>query len=291
MLKIFRALYLFLNIAIIIALLTIHFFYKENSYQNSLLYYTFPLPIIILIVLFLAIFLNKKLKKYNLLIAFILLVIWLGRSFKIHFSEDIKETDLEVVFWNASHNRDFDDAFNINNSIPDVLVLVEDGVYNLEDFKLKYPKYYFHESIRGISIFSKTPLKILDEITSNHKTNIINFEVDGICFYAVDVSASMDVPRSWELSFVNEYIKIKEKTVLLGDFNIPFESKFLTNIKANFNHAFNKKGNGFRETWFWNIPLLSLDHIWVSKDLKILKTEKVNTWKSDHSMLKVFIAN
>lgn len=291
MLKIFRALYLFLNIAIIIALLTIHFFYKENSYQSSLLYYTFPLPIIILIVLFLAIFLNKKLKKYNLLIAFILLVIWLGRSFKIHFSEDIKETDLEVVFWNASHNRDFDDAFNINNSIPDVLVLVEDGVYNIENYKLKYPKYYFYESIRGISIFSKTPLKIIDEITSKYKTNIINFEVEGISFYAVDVSASIDVPRSWELGFVNEYIKIKEKTVLLGDFNVPFESKFLTNIKANFNHAFNKKGNGFRETWFWNIPLLSLDHIWISKDLKILKAEKVNTWKSDHSMVKVFITN
>ncbi len=291
MLKIFRALYLFLNIAIIIALLTIHFFYKENSYQSSLLYYTFPLPIIILIVLFLAIFLNKKLKKYNLLIAFILLVIWLGRSFKIHFSEDIKETDLEVVFWNASHNRDFDDAFNINNSIPDVLVLVEDGAYNIENYKLKYPKYYFYESIRGISIFSKTPLKIIDEITSKYKTNIINFEVEGISFYAVDVSASIDVPRSWELGFVNEYIKIKEKTVLLGDFNVPFESKFLTNIKANFNHAFNKKGNGFRETWFWNIPLLSLDHIWISKDLKILKAEKVNTWKSDHSMVKVFITN
>nr|WP_158231451.1 endonuclease/exonuclease/phosphatase family protein [Gaetbulibacter sp. 4G1] len=220
-----------------------------------------------------------------------MLVIWLGRSFKIHFSEDIKETDLEVVFWNASHNRDFDDAFNINNSIPDVLVLVEDGAYNIENYKLKYPKYYFYESIRGISIFSKTPLKIIDEITSKYKTNIINFEVEGISFYAVDVSASIDVPRSWELGFVNEYIKIKEKTVLLGDFNVPFESKFLTNIKANFNHAFNKKGNGFRETWFWNIPLLSLDHIWISKDLKILKAEKVNTWKSDHSMVKVFITN
>ncbi len=289
MLKIFRALYLFLNTAIILALLAIHFFYKENSYQSSLFYYTFPLPIILLIVLFLSIFLNKKFKKYNLLIAVLLLVIWLGRSFKIHFSEDIKETDLEVVFWNAAHDRNFEDAFIVNKSIPDVLVLAEDGEYNIESFKLKYPKYYFYESIRGISIFSKAPLKILDEITSKYKTNIINFEVEGISFYAVDVSASMDVPRSWELGFVDEYIKIKEKTVLLGDFNVPYESKYLENIKLHFNHAFTEKGNGFRETWFWNIPLLSLDHIWVSKDLKILKTEKIGTFKSDHSMIKVFI--
>ncbi len=289
MLKIFRALYLFLNTTIIIALFAIHFFYKENSYQSSLLYYTFPLPVIILVVLFLSVFLNKKFRRINIIIAALLLMIWLGRSFKIHFSEDIKDTDLEIVFWNASHNRNFEDAFEVNKTIPDVLVLAEDGEYNLEDYKLKYSKYYFYESIRGISIFSKTPLKISDEITSQHKTNIINFEVEGISFYAIDVAASMDVPRSWELGFVDGYIKTKEKTVLLGDFNVPYESKYLEKIKTDFNHAFNKKGNGFRETWFWNIPLLSLDHIWVSKDLKILKTKKIGSFKSDHSMIKTYI--
>ena len=63
----------------------------------------------------------------------------------------------------------------------------------------------------------------------------------------------------------------------------------LNKIKSTFNHAFNEKGNGFRETWFWNLPLLSLDHIWVSKDLKILKTQKINTFKSDHCMLKTYV--
>ena len=103
------------------------------------------------------------------------------------------------------------------------------------------------------------------------------------------MSASIYVPRSRELGFVNEYIKPKEKSILLGDFNVPYESKYLNEFKTNFNHAFNEKGNGFRETWFWTIPLLSLDHIWVSKDLEILKTEKIGTFKSDHSMIKVIL--
>lgn len=60
-------------------------------------------------------------------------------------------------------------------------------------------------------------------------------------------------------------------------------------VKQNFNQAFNEKGNGFRETWFYNLPLLSLDHIWVSKDLKVLKTKKINTFKSDHNMIKTYI--
>ena len=64
---------------------------------------------------------------------------------------------------------------------------------------------------------------------------------------------------------------------------------YLKQLKKDFNQAFYKKGNGFRETWFYNLPLLSLDHIWVSKDLKILKTEKIHTLKSDHNMLKTYI--
>ena len=289
MLKIIRTLYLLVNSVIIIALLSIHFVLKESSYQNSLLFYTFPLPVIIAIVLCLTIFLSKTFRKYNLLLAGALLLFWLGRSFKIHIPEEINESDIEVVFWNASHERNLEDAFDISGNIPDVFVLVEHGKYSVDRLQLKYSDYYFYKSINGISIFSKLPIELIDDISSNYGTNIVKFETYNINFYAVDVSGSMDVPREWELTFVNEYVEQKTQTILLGDFNVPFESKFLDSIKNNFNHAFNEKGNGFRETWFWNIPLLSLDHIWVSKDLKVLKTKKIRTFKSDHNMLKTVI--
>ncbi|MDB4402163.1 endonuclease/exonuclease/phosphatase family protein [Algibacter sp.] len=289
MLKIIKILYLLVNSVIIIALLSIHFVLKESSYQNSLLFYTFPLPVIIAIVLCLTIFLSKTFRKYNLLLAGALLLFWLGRSFKIHIPEEINESDIEVVFWNASHERNLEDAFDISGNIPDVFVLVEHGKYSVDRLQLKYSDYYFYKSINGISIFSKLPIELIDDISSNYGTNIVKFETYNINFYAVDVSGSMDVPREWELTFVNEYVEQKTQTILLGDFNVPFESKFLDSIKNNFNHAFNEKGNGFRETWFWNIPLLSLDHIWVSKDLKVLKTKKIRTFKSDHNMLKTVI--
>lgn len=289
MLKIIKILYLLVNSVIIIALLSIHFVLKESSYQNSLLFYTFPLPVIIAIVLCLTIFLSKTFRKYNLLLAGALLLFWLGRSFKIHIPEEINESDIEIVFWNASHERNLEDAFDISGNIPDVFVLVEHGKYSVDRLQLKYSDYYFYKSINGISVFSKLPIELIDDISSNYGTNIVKFETYNINFYAVDVSGSMDVPREWELTFVNEYVEQKTQTILLGDFNVPFESKFLDSIKNNFNHAFNEKGNGFRETWFWNIPLLSLDYIWVSKDLKVLKTKKIGTFKSDHNMLKTVI--
>ena len=78
-----------------------------------------------------------------MLLAWALLLFWLGRSFKIHITEEINESDIEVVFWNASHERNLEDAFNISGNIPDVFVLVEHGKYSVDKLQLKYSDYYF----------------------------------------------------------------------------------------------------------------------------------------------------
>ncbi|GAA4235405.1 hypothetical protein GCM10022291_17200 [Postechiella marina] len=288
MIKIIKALYLFANILIIAALLTLHFFVKEYNHYISIYFYLFPLPVIIAIVLVLSIFLGK-LKKYNLMLAALLCLVWLSRSFRISFDSEIKETDLEVVFWNASRENSFEDVFLDLEKIPDVMVLTETKGNNFNDLHKKYPDYYFYKSKKELQIFSKTPMQIIKEGSSNHNSTVVHFKTSGVHFFAVDMMGSYDVPKSWEFNFANPEINKTTNAIVLGDFNVPLESFFLRRFKQDFNHAFLKKGNGFVETWPNNIPLLSLDHIWVSKDLEILKTEKINTLKSDHSMLRAFI--
>ena len=289
MLKVFKFILQLINVVIILILLGIHFVIKERTFWSSLYFYAIPLPVIILVVLALSIILSKKWRLYNLKLALILLLIWLGRSFKIHIPEDIKESDLEIVFWNVSRDNNFEDAFKKNGGIPDLMVLAESRKNDIEMFKQKYPNYYFYKSYRELFIFSKTPIERTRENTSKHGSTVISFKTANINFYAIDVQGSPDVPREWELRYVNESIQKTESTIVLGDFNTPYESMHLKQFKKKFNQAFNEKGNGFRETWFYNIPYLSLDHIWVSKDLKVLKTKKFYTTESDHSMLKTFI--
>ncbi len=223
------------------------------------------------------------------MLATVLLLIWLGRSFKIHIPENIEASDIEVVFWNASHDRGFGESFTENEGIPDVLVLTEIDKNDVKELQLKYPNYHFYISKEGIGVFSKASLNIEWEKSSKFNTTVLKFKTNGIIFYAIDGQASLDVPRSWGFKFINSLVKEKNNAVLIGDFNIPLESTLLKTIKINFNHSFTEKGNGFRETWFWNIPLLSLDQIWVSKDLKIVTAEKINTFQSDHSMIKTVI--
>ena len=289
MLKILKRLFHSINSIIVIVLLLIHFVLKESSYQASLLFYAFPLPVII-IILVLSVLINKKFRKYYIVLAVILLLLWVSRSFKVHIAEDIEDTDLEIVFWNATHFRDFDAAFKVSERIPEVLVLVEYHGDKFEAMKLKYPDYYFYKNRNEeIGIFSTKPINVIDICASRFGTTLVNFNTHDVNFYAVDAAASLNVPKAWGLEFINNSISETRKTVVLGDFNLPYESKYLDTIKSDFNNAFSEKGIGFRETWFWNLPLLSLDHIWVSKDLTVLKTEKINTFKSDHSMIRTYV--
>ncbi|MFB9057178.1 endonuclease/exonuclease/phosphatase family protein [Mariniflexile ostreae] len=288
MLKLIRALYRLINIVIIATLLTLHFYIKDSSYQSSMFFYFFALPIIIMIVLGLSVFLGKW-RIYNLILAGLLLLVWLGRSFSVSFPETFKKTDLEIVFWNACRNHGFETAFKAHGSRPDVMVLTESNEHDLEALQLKYPKSYFYISESELRIFSKTPIEIIREETSKFSSTIINFKTNGVNFYALDMTGSSDVPRAWEFKFFYSIKKDKHNTVIVGDFNVPYESLFLKALKRDYEFYFSSKGNGFRETWFWGLPFLALDQIWTSKDLEVVASKKINTKKSDHSMIKTVI--
>ncbi|UPS92687.1 endonuclease/exonuclease/phosphatase family protein [Bizionia sp. M204] len=276
-----------IQVLIIIAVL-IHFRVKDYFYVSAIIFYAFPLPIIMLLTSF-SIIVNKKWRKISMLFLLVLSVIWYFKSY-VSNHENAATEGLEVVVWNAGHNQSFEEAFLENKRIPDVLVLIECNLKSIQKTQNTYPNYYFHLSEEEIGIFSRTPLKIISEVTSETNSTVLKFATNNIIFYAVDLTAEIFNSRKEELQFVYSNIEYHNNSVVLGDFNTPLESIYFEDFKNNYNHAFSVKGKGFKETWFWNLPLLSLDHIWVSHNLRIGKTDKISTWKSDHSMLRTFIS-
>ncbi len=280
-----KSLQIFLCIALIV-----HFVLKDLWYISGLIFYGTPLPLIVFGVLFLLLFIKASARKYYVTFALVLTVIWVGRSYTYSPNTDTSNS-LEVVLWNAYRVRNFEDAFQVNENLPDVLVLIECDDQDYQKIIQKYPNYHFELTEKKVGIFSKTPIKIHSKVKTKAHVVVVHFSTKNTHFYAIDVSSDLRHFRKPMLQSIISQVKTEDKTIILGDFNTPFESLFFKNFKKNYQHAFTEKGNGFRETWFWNLPLLSLDHIWVSKDLEILKTEKINTWKSDHSMLKMYLKN
>lgn len=277
-----RALQIFLCIAIVV-----HFSIKDTFYISSVLLYATPLPLIVLGLLFLLFFVKASARKYYVVLAVILTIVWIKNSY-VFSSETNTSEGLEIVLWNAYRIQNFEEAFQENGAIPDVCVLIESDKEKFYEAQKAFPNYYFYFNDHAIAIFSKTPLQIHSSATKKHVT-MVHFSTNNLNFYAVDVYANMKFFRKPMLENILSRVKTNEKTIILGDFNTPYTSLFFENYKENYQHAFTEKGSGFRETWFWNVPLLSLDHIWVSPDVEIQKTEKISTWKSDHAMLKTYI--
>ncbi|MCB0461288.1 MAG: endonuclease/exonuclease/phosphatase family protein [Flavobacteriaceae bacterium] len=275
-----------LKIAIIIGII-IHFTIKDIVLLSALIFYALPLPVLIASTLLVAFLTKKSSQKIAVIIALFLSVMWIKESYVSN--AEVEKEGFEIVFWNAFHDRNFLDAFEVNGNIPDVLVLVEGSKKDLISIKEKYPNYYFHVSKEEIGIFSKAPIELGEEIIGEENSTFLDFKTYGFNFYVVDISAGVLKPRQKSMDFIRANISKNERTIVLGDFNTPYESVHFSSFKDTYVHAFSEKGKGFRETWFWNIPLLSIDHIWVSKDLEINQVEKINTFKSDHSMLRMFL--
>lgn len=257
-------------------------------YVTSIIFYALPLPMIILMMIGALLFIERKLRRNTIFIVVILFGFWFVRSYRF-LNTDATDNAIEIVYWNSGRNHGLKDAIAENGDLPDVLVLVECDTKSLEYAEMVYPDYEFYLSNERIAVFSKTPINFREEITAIDNSTILKFETLGYHFYAIDVSPNILNFRKISLNFLESEILENEKTIVLGDFNTPFESVHFNFFKENFINAFNEKGHGFRETWFWNIPLLMIDHIWVSRDLKVLKVVKINTLKSDHSMLRMFL--
>lgn len=275
---------------------------KDTFYWSSLIFYAFPKPIIIvfsIIIIFL--FRRSKIKVITGTgITLFFLATWLFSSYRFISNEEIieKGTQNSIVFWNARKQNDFIDAFEGLEAIPEVLIIVEydrTKKHSLAQIKERYPDYHFTRVINKIGVMSKNEAvkQVAIYRHQDQKSFMFEFEVtlknEIYHLYVLDITADLTKFRKQPVQYFYRKIEKRPNTILVGDFNTPYESVHFDLYKTHFNHAFTLKGDGFRETWFWNIPLLSLDHIWVSKDITIKESHKISTWKSDHVMLKVAI--
>jgi endonuclease/exonuclease/phosphatase family metal-dependent hydrolase len=70
--------------------------------------------------------------------------------------------------------------------------------------------------------------------------------------------------------------------IVMGDFNTPLESVLFDSFCQYLTHAFESGGHGFAKTWPIPLPVLAIDHIWVSKKIKVASCKLNWSRLSDH---------
>ena len=71
-------------------------------------------------------------------------------------------------------------------------------------------------------------------------------------------------------------------TILMGDFNMPVDSRWFVPLRTRYAHAFEQSGHGRLATWPAETPLVALDHVWASRGLRPACAVLVSTGLSDH---------
>ncbi|MEK0449527.1 MAG: hypothetical protein RL088_1795 [Verrucomicrobiota bacterium] len=70
--------------------------------------------------------------------------------------------------------------------------------------------------------------------------------------------------------------------IVMGDFNTPSDSVHFTELRKRMKSAFESAGSGYAKTWPMPLPVLDIDHIWVSRHFEIAACTHRTTFLSDH---------
>lgn len=273
-------------------LLLVHFILKDRFYLTGIIFYAFPLPIILLIstILLVVFFSDKKLKIILSLVLLCLTFLWFNNCYFLHNSDERNEEEKTLIFWNVNKQKDFNlkqlKEITENKSV-ETIFLVE-AIHEKSDYKNKVEKElhdYKIEYLKGnMIVASKNKIETLNSIQINQDLNLNHIRVDNTTYILVDIYASPIHHKKDALYKVIEYANKNNIDVILGDFNTPFESIHFEKYKSNYT-SLRAYQNGFSATWPFGIPLLELDQIWLKNEIIPLELEKLYCRHSDHAIL------
>ena len=275
-------------------LLLIHFGCKDHFYITGVIFYAFPIPIIILITVFLLILLfkNKFYKFLCIIIVFILCSFWFNNYYFYHNVKDTQPS-ISVLFWNIAKQKDYNLSVltkTLKDNSIDVAMLVEavhKGNPNNEIIK-KQLKNYNIDFLKGnIIVLHKGYINNIKYMGGDfHIMDYFEIEIYKNIYKmaVVDIYADPLLHKKTPLNIVLNYAKQNNIDLIAGDFNTPYESIHFKNYKVDY-ESMRFYQNGYSATWPRNIPLLELDQIWLHKKLKPIALKKQYIENSDHAIL------
>lgn len=257
----------------------------------------YVLPMMVLLGLALMLCLFQKGRRMAILAAILIATTWCTRSFTWHPIEASAPDEIRVLFWNLNRpSEPFQPLIGMITALkPDFVACVEPGenaANDVQAYKAALSGYDCQFMPRGILWFSRHPSRYrargrLDSLGA-YAVFEAQFNERTQRFVTIDLYGPPMLPRTGQLREALSFTNLDPKVIVLGDFNTPYESVHFDPFRnEGLQDALTVGGRGFRETWFYGLPLLSLDHIWLGKDWHVLEARKMWTRESDHAAVFV----
>ncbi|MEN6333493.1 MAG: endonuclease/exonuclease/phosphatase family protein [Phycisphaerales bacterium] len=200
--------------------------------------------------------------------------------------------DLRIVLWNIGHCKNTTavaDALRIAGG--QVIVLIESDRPHMKQGRVwdsRLPNHtitYLPGCVTLLSVYpvSKVSVSAMG-ISSRVLTCELSTPAGPVSLAMVDLESNLFSFRGPLIARVYESAEsMRRPTIVLGDFNTPLTSAFFRDFRGSFRHAFASSGSGLIPTWPALLPVLDLDHIWLSPDIVPVRARTLRTLHSDHA--------
>lgn len=203
---------------------------------------------------------------------------------------------ISVCNWNAARN--LDDLQSEWRFTADIVAIVETGTFrNNEwpDFQKALPAYQWQQLDQGTILGVRGKILNHQDQSLHDRYQCHRVEIDlnasgPLTLVVADIRSQPWISRKPAISALFQAARGPHPAIILGDFNTPPDSvHFDAWRNAGFTLANDNLSDGFRETWGWGLPLLTLDHIWLCPALGAISTSK-HARSSDHQAVTTVIA-
>ena len=261
----------------------------------SAIYYATPWPILAVAALLPAV-LGARRRRWPIAAGFLFIALvcgaaWLRNAF--HFQKPTGTATLRVAYWNvarpdASVGKVLDLVGEIKADIFGFGETTRGNAPSRPEWSARPPGKHLLPLRRHMLLTTPQPATQLHDGYLNDRGQyaLTQTELHGrkIFILMADFDAIVAWSRKPAFDRLIQLIDAigDEPLIVMGDFNTPLDSTFFAPLRARLRHTFATAGSGYAKTWPMPLPVLDIDHIWVSHHFRIVHSEHRTSLLSDH---------
>jgi endonuclease/exonuclease/phosphatase family metal-dependent hydrolase len=219
-------------------------------------------------------------------------------SFRLDDLPEVPAAAPVVSVWNAGRAMDRNPTAWPAAGMADISAVIERGSFDEDEwhrFTAAHPDHEWKQfdgstmlGVRG-KILSHESLGVHDRFRC-HRVRVALPDHGELTVVVADVRSQPWISREKAMATILRAAGDDPRAIIVGDFNTPPESVWFREWRTRgFTLANDGPRRGFRETWAYGLPLLTLDHVWLAPGWKVLRCDRVRLG-SDHLAVKATLS-